>query len=925
MRYEDFIALLPHEPPKSDGSTMCRCPAHADKKHSLSVRDGERGIVLHCFAGCETQDILDRMRLKMADLFHEDQKAGNETPRPKRAAQPKDTRTVEERTHTTRRDEIAGDPVARYPYTDKDGKIIFEVFRFRTESGDKTFRQGIQIREAKDGRFDWKDYDWKTSRLPHPLYRLPEVLTAIAAGKPVYVVEGEKDVETLRAQGLTATTNPGGASKGGTTIKWTPEHTESLRGANVIILPDVDEVGMSDRERVAAQLLPVAKSVRLIDLRRGSATLPEKGDITDYVEALGPEKAMAELAALIADTPETRPDEAAAERETVARAYEAVKGYCVNDGAICKITKSGKGEDAPDYPKPLCTFTCLPREEITQDDGVTTTTVHVIDGWDRNGRTLGPAARVLSRNFKGMGWVGETWGFRANILPGQAVADTLRYVIAEVGATQARHITEYTHSGWRKIGKAWAYLHQGGAIGAEGVRVQLGEGLEEYRLDAADGVTVTAAAEWSHNLTVALGERISIPLLAAVYLAPLREALTQTGNKPLFSLFLVGEQQSGKSVSAELAQYHFRAMSEAQFPASFYDTPNHVQGRAFKLKDSLLVVDDFHPTQSQQERRQMDAMAQRLCRMKPRGRMNADGTSRVEMPPRCLSVMTGEQEPNITESGVSRLYVIEVDPKDVPKDEGLTAMQEQGKAGTLRAAMRGYIEWLAPQMDELPEKLAARIKALRGEAQKLLGDSGPRMSETVAYLLLGYEMMLTYMQSVGAVEYVSDEMAHAREVIAANGRRQTRQSRDERPSRLFLNVISDMLMGGQAEVRDLRIPGTGTPSSRGMMGYCDGRYYYLLTMLAYTTVCEQSRRQGLEFPLSQKALWKQLALDGMILPSADGTTTTRNKLIDGKTQRLLWIPRALIDGGEQDEQTRMIAATEGGAEDMQQIQEDLPF
>lgn len=333
---------------------------------------------------------------------------------------------------------------------------------------------------------------------------------------------------------------------------------------------------------------------------------------------------------------------------------------------ICKVTKSGN-EDAPNYAKPLCTFTCMPREEITQDDGVTTSTVHVIDGWDRDGRPLKPQARVINRNFKGMGWVGETWGFRANILPGQSVADTLRYVIAEVGAANAKHITEYTHSGWRRIGDRWAYLYHGGAIGAEGVRVQLGEGLEEYRLDAPEGITAKAAAEWSYNVRLVLAERISVPLLAAAYLAPLREALTLTGNKPLFSVFLVGEQQSGKSVSAELAQYHFRRMSEVQFPASFYDTSNHVQSKAFKLKDSLLVVDDFHPTASIQERRAMDAMAQRLCRMKPRGRMNADGTSRVEMPPRCLSIMTGEQEPNITESGVSRLYVIEVDPKDVPK------------------------------------------------------------------------------------------------------------------------------------------------------------------------------------------------------------------------------------------------------------------
>ena len=927
MRYEDLIARLPHEPTKPNGETMCRCPAHADKKYSLSVKNGKRGIVLHCFAGCATPDILDRMGLKMADLFSEnegDNRPGDTRGKAPKPATPKpDARTVEERTRT-----VPGKPLgkltATYPYTDEGGKALFEVCRYEQVTDgqkEKTFLQ--RVYDPKNPAAKRDGYVYKTSALRHPLYRLPEVLAAIAAGKPVYVVEGEKDVETLRAQGLTATTNPGGASKPGSTIKWTAEHTESLRGADVIILPDVDEVGMSDRARVADLLLPVAKSVKLIDLRNGSAKLPEKGDITDYVELLGAEKAMAELRGLIDAAPVLQP-KAATPMEEAAKAYEAVKGYCVKDGCISKLTK-GNSEDSPVYPKPLCTFFCLPREEITQDDGLTTSTLHVIDGWDREGRPLTPQARVSNKNYKSMGWVSETWGFRANILPGQAVADTLRYVIAEVGAANARHITEYTHSGWRKIAGKWAYLYQGGAIGADGVRVELGEGLEEYRLDAAPETTPKQAAQWSYDLLNTLGKNISVPLLATVYLAPLREALAQTGNKPLFSVFLEGEQQSGKSVSAELAQYHFRAMSEVQFPASFYDTSNHVQSKAFKLKDSLLVVDDYHPTTSIQERRTMDAMAQRLCRMKPRGRMNADGTSRVEMPPRCLSILTGEQEPAITESGVSRLYVIEVDPKDVPKDEGLTAMQDQGKQGTLRAAMRGYVEWLAPQMDELPGALAERLKQLRAEAKTLLGESGPRMSETVSFLLLGYEMMLKYMQTVGVVEYPEAEMAYAAKVIAANGNRQTRQSREERPSKMFLSTVSDLLIGRVAEVRNLEDRDRQTNPVKGMVGYVDSHFYYLMPALAYAMVCEQTRKGGLEFPLTQKALWKQMAADGYLLPSTDGTSNTRNKLIDRKAQRLLWVPRALLDGGEIDEQTRMVVEENGGGADIEEIGETTPF
>ncbi len=34
----------------------CRCPAHQDKTPSLSVRQGHKGIPVHCFASCDADD-----------------------------------------------------------------------------------------------------------------------------------------------------------------------------------------------------------------------------------------------------------------------------------------------------------------------------------------------------------------------------------------------------------------------------------------------------------------------------------------------------------------------------------------------------------------------------------------------------------------------------------------------------------------------------------------------------------------------------------------------------------------------------------------------------------------------------------------------------------------------------------------------------
>ena len=41
---------------------MCRCPAHDDRTPSLSVRPGERRLLFHCFAGCESIAVVRALR-----------------------------------------------------------------------------------------------------------------------------------------------------------------------------------------------------------------------------------------------------------------------------------------------------------------------------------------------------------------------------------------------------------------------------------------------------------------------------------------------------------------------------------------------------------------------------------------------------------------------------------------------------------------------------------------------------------------------------------------------------------------------------------------------------------------------------------------------------------------------------------------------
>lgn len=50
---------------------IANCPAHDDRHPSLSIKEGDRGLLVHCFSGCHVKDIVQTMGLKMADLFYD--------------------------------------------------------------------------------------------------------------------------------------------------------------------------------------------------------------------------------------------------------------------------------------------------------------------------------------------------------------------------------------------------------------------------------------------------------------------------------------------------------------------------------------------------------------------------------------------------------------------------------------------------------------------------------------------------------------------------------------------------------------------------------------------------------------------------------------------------------------------------------------
>lgn len=261
MTIENFLSRL-EGVTGHNGQYKAKCPAHDDKKASLSIGKGrDNRIVMRCHAGCNTVDVLASMGLTKADLFDNSQRQDIKANKPR--------------------------VVATYRYISTEG-VHYEKQRF----SDKSFRW-----RQPDGKGGWR-YDRQGI--------IPTLYGTGSAPLPdhVYFVEGEKDADNLRACSAAAVSPPDGSGS-----KWQTQYTEALRGKHVVILPDNDKPGRELANRAAEELTGKAASVKVLDLIKEWPNLPEKGDISDLLAAEPSEDVFMKLESLEASTPEWEPSQ----------------------------------------------------------------------------------------------------------------------------------------------------------------------------------------------------------------------------------------------------------------------------------------------------------------------------------------------------------------------------------------------------------------------------------------------------------------------------------------------------------------------------------------------------------------------------------------------------------------------------------------
>ncbi|MBR4319681.1 MAG: hypothetical protein IKP69_06490 [Oscillospiraceae bacterium] len=191
-------------------------------------------------------------------------------------------------------------------YSDASGNTLAKKSIFKKSDGNKT---GVwYLFDSETGEFRKKTgLDKKKMPLYHAnkLHDSPETT--------VYFTEGEKDVETLEnAYGLTVTCTPNGASQ----TTWHNIYNADLSGKDIIIITDNDSAGKNYGNTVAKNLYPIANSVKIVPSESIWDKCPEKGDISDIIQALGEEETEQRLSDAIAKADFYNPKQAETDDST---------------------------------------------------------------------------------------------------------------------------------------------------------------------------------------------------------------------------------------------------------------------------------------------------------------------------------------------------------------------------------------------------------------------------------------------------------------------------------------------------------------------------------------------------------------------------------------------------------------------------------
>lgn len=581
--------------------------------------------------------------------------------------------------------------------------------------------------------------------------------------------------------------------------------------------------------------------------------------------------------------------------------YEHVLAYRKTDKY--GISKDGMIMYRGDNPIQLCHGSVIITDELYKKDGTDSTEVCFrLEGITQSGHKL-PSVTVPASDFHSLNWITKEWGSQIVVMPTQSAKMKLAAGILLTGQESKRQVV-YTHLGYlMSEGRPVDYLSVSGPLLRPDIKCEIIQGLSRYRLK---GVTDNdedhnRAINSSINLLYSHSREVTGPLFSFVYLVPILPLVNELIGETSFLLFLLGKTQSGKSTLASLAMSHFGYFDSQTPPTTFASTGNAIGEMAFILKDSVLWVDDYHPKQNPNEANEQNKTFQSLVRMSgdhaTRRRLDSNAKLRDEKPPRCVFLVTGEDSPQIGQSGHARVFQL-----DVPQSrKDISVIRNDAREGWLSRAMSDYISYVIKNYETLKTKVKTRYDYIFNRSIEIFGEC--RLTNQATLLCLSSYMFFDYAVDCKAIskEKATSLYKAIESTIISNARKQEDKLKQEDPCEMFVTAVKDLLASGKAAVLDLNLSHDVTLVDRDgvrFIGWKDDKGYYLNNNASYSVVSDYYSNQNMMFVVNPNTLWRQLRDSKYLITDKSGNPQSQKK-IGSKNMRVLWFNNSLFDSIEE--------------------------
>ena len=561
----------------------------------------------------------------------------------------------------------------------------------------------------------------------------------------------------------------------------------------------------------------------------------------------------------------------------ITKKFTKIKDYTPDkNGRIYRYTKDG--------PRIISNFIINPKSEIIKTDGCDSESKLILEGILEGGVKL-PEVEISMDEFIKMDWITQRWGIRPTISPGRNMKDYLKDCVQQISKDIDIN-TIYSHTGWTVQDNKHIYLHSKGGIGSDNINTDIPLELSGYSFpkevrDKKDAISLSL-----ETLNLAKYD-ITIPLLSMTYLAPLVGLIPEGNRTPNFVLWVYGLTGSRKTSASLAFLNHFGNFSSNIPPASFKDTANAIELKAHTLKDSLLLIDDYHPNIDGSDARKLASTAERILRMYGdrvgRSRMRADTTLNKTYKPRGMAIVTGEDLPKGA-SSTARYIGIEIKRDDIDL-EILSKLQKEHKK--LAEAMAIYIDWISKNIERVQSFIDEKFDELKVKYKKEITHG--RISDAVVWLSVSFELLLTFLYECMFICNDEVEMLKSsnEQVMRNILKNQEVLYRSQEVELMFIDALEEMINLGKVYLLPVNKPKDNTQIisnySGKFVGYYDKEFLYLYDSVIYSEVETFLKGKGQSISVSVNALLKMLR-DKNYIKTEEGQLKPKKLVYDSITK-----------------------------------------